>query len=74
MLVGLEGREGGRGRDEPVCDVWLDESEHLLSRLGDLDEHAAVDLDETKELKDLPWLGSDFVDTKKGDVRKVPTK
>lgn len=47
----------------PVCDVWLDETEHLLSGPGDLDKYTVVDLEKTKELKDFAGLGSDVVDT-----------
>lgn len=46
-----------------VGDVGVDNSEHLLCSLGKLDEDAVVDLEKTKELKDLARLGSDLVDT-----------
>ena len=47
----------------PVCDVRLDETEHLLSCFCDLNEHAVVDLQETKELKDFTGFGRNLVDT-----------
>ncbi len=48
----------------PVCDVWLDETEHLLSGPGDLDKYTVVDLEETEELEDLAGLGGNLVDTR----------
>ena len=47
----------------PVCDVGLDETEHLLSSLGDLDEDTVVDLQETEELQNLARLWCNFIDT-----------
>ena len=49
----------------PVGDVWLDETEHLLSGPGDLDEYAVVDLEKAEELEDLAGLGRNLVDTRK---------
>lgn len=49
--------------DLAVGDVWLDELEHLLRRLGDSDEDAVVDLEESEQLEDLLGLGSDLGDT-----------
>lgn len=46
-----------------VCDVWVDDSEHFLSSLGQTDEDTIVDLKKSEKLEDLPWLGCDFVDT-----------
>ena len=46
-----------------VGDVGLDKKEHLGGRLGDLDEHTVVDLEETEELQDLAGLGGNVVDT-----------
>ena len=47
----------------PVCNVGLDETEHLLSSLRDLDEDTVVDLQKTEELQDLAGLGRNLVDT-----------
>lgn len=49
--------------DLAVGDVWADQVEHLLSRLGDSDENTVVDLKETEKLEDLLWLGGDLRDT-----------
>ena len=46
-----------------VGNVGVDNGEHLLCGLGELDEDAVVDLEETEELEDLSWLGCDLVDT-----------
>ena len=51
------------GGGVPVCDIRLDETEHLLGGLGHLDEDAVVDLEEAQELKDLAGLWGDLVDT-----------
>lgn len=56
--------QGDRPNDySPVGDVWLDETKHLLGGLGDADEDAVVDLEETEELQDLAGLGGDLGDT-----------
>lgn len=44
-------------------DVGLDETEHLASRLGHLDEHTVVDLDKAEQLQNFAGLGGHFVDT-----------
>lgn len=49
-----------------VGDPGLDDLEHLSGGLGDLDEDAVVDLEETEELEDLAGLGGHLVDTAKG--------
>lgn len=46
-----------------VCDVRLDETEHLLSCLCDLDEDTVVDLEETEQLQNFTGFGCDLVDT-----------
>jgi hypothetical protein len=46
-----------------ICDVWLDDLEHLLRGLGEFDKDTVVDLDKSKELHDLSGFGSHFVDT-----------
>ena len=38
-----------------------------MCSLGDLDEDAVVDLQETEELEDLSWLGCNLVDTLNSD-------
>ena len=48
---------------ETVGDPGLDDLDHLLSGLGELDEDTVVDLEETEELEDLAGLGGDLVDT-----------
>jgi hypothetical protein len=54
----------GQGEeDEPIGDVRLDETEHLLGSLGSLDEYTVVDLEQTEQLEDLARLGCNFVDT-----------
>lgn len=54
-----------------VCDVRLNEAEHLLGSTGDLDEDTVVDLEETEELHDLAGLGCNLVDTTR-NVRGSP--
>lgn len=46
-----------------VSDVWVDNGQHLLSGLGQLDEDTVVDLEKTEELEDLARLGGNLVDT-----------
>ena len=46
-----------------VGDPRLDDLEHLEGGLGEADEDAVVDLNETQKLKDLAGLGCDLVDT-----------
>ena len=46
-----------------IGDVGIDDCEHLLRGLGESDKDTIVDLQESKELEDLPRLGSDLVDT-----------
>ena len=46
-----------------VGNVRVDDGQHLLSGLGQSDEDTAVDLDESEELQNLAWLGSNLVDT-----------
>jgi hypothetical protein len=54
----------GQGEEhEPIGDVGLDETEHLLGSLGSLDEYTVVDLEQTEKLEDLARLGCNFVDT-----------
>lgn len=50
-----------------VGDPGLDNLEHLGDGLGDLDEDAVVDLEETEELEDLAGLGGNLVDTLDAD-------
>ena len=50
-------------RNLPIGDIWLNESEHLLSCLGHLDKNTIVDLEETQKLEDFSGLGGNFVDT-----------
>ena len=49
-----------------VGNEWVDDGEHLLRGLGDFDKDTVVDLEETEELEDLSWFGSNLVDTAKG--------
>ena len=46
-----------------VGNVGVDDGEHLLGGLGEADEGAVVDLEQTEQLQDLAGLGSDLVDT-----------
>jgi len=46
-----------------ICDVGLDKSEHLLSRLGSFNENTVIDLKQTEQLQNFARLWSDFVDT-----------
>ena len=46
-----------------VGDVGVDDGEHFLCGLGQLDEDTVVDLEKTEELEDLAGLGCDLVDT-----------
>lgn len=48
-----------------VGDVGIDNGKHLRGSFGQADEDTVVDLEKTKELKDLARLGGDFVDTSK---------
>ena len=48
-----------------VGNVWVDDGEHLLCSLGELDEDTVVDLEKTEELEDLARLGRNLVDTVK---------
>lgn len=47
----------------PVCNVRLDETEHLLSRLRDFDEDTVVDLKQTEELQNFSGLWCNLVYT-----------
>ena len=46
-----------------VGDPWLDHLEHLQSGLGHANKHTVVDLEKTKELKNLAGLWCNLVDT-----------
>jgi len=46
-----------------VCDERLNDLEHLECRLGQAHEYTVVDLEKTQELKSLPLLRVDLVDT-----------
>jgi len=46
-----------------VSDVWVDNGQHLLSGLGQLDKDTVVDLEKTKELENFARLGGNLVDT-----------
>lgn len=50
-----------------VGHVGLDQLQHLLGGLGQLDKDTVVDLDQSEELEDLPGLGGDVVDTTQTD-------
>jgi len=50
-----------------IGDPRLDDLDHLGGSLGDADEDAVVDLEETKELQDLAGLGRNLVDTLDAD-------
>jgi len=50
-----------------ICNVWIDDRQHLLSGLRQSDKDTIVDLEESEQLKDLARLGSDFVDTLDSD-------
>ena len=50
-----------------VSDPGLDDLDHLLGGLGELDEDTVVDLEETEELEDLAGLGGDLVDALDAD-------
>jgi hypothetical protein len=58
-------------RGVSVGDVRLDDLEHLSGGLGDFDEDAIVDLEESQELQRFALLGVDLVDTEKGQTRLV---
>ena len=60
-------------RDEPVGDVRLNKTKHLLGRLRDLNKHTVVDLEEAEELEDFAGLGSNVVDTGGDRLRPTPT-
>ena len=44
-------------------DVWGNQSQHLRNWSVDLQEDSVVELLQTEQLKDLPWLGGHLVDT-----------
>jgi hypothetical protein len=46
-----------------ISNEWLDDLQHLQSSLGELDEDAVVDLQQTEELQSLALLGINLVDT-----------
>ena len=46
-----------------IGNPWLNDPQHLSGSLGNADEDTIVDLDETKQLKNLAGLGGDLVDT-----------
>lgn len=46
-----------------VGNVGVDNGQHLLSSLGETDEGARVDLEQTQKLEDLAGLGGNLVDT-----------
>jgi hypothetical protein len=46
-----------------VGNVGVDDGQHLLSSLGETNESARVDLEQTQKLEDLAGLGSNLVDT-----------
>ena len=50
-----------------ICDVGVDNGQHLLGGLGELDEDAIVDLKETEQLENLARLGCDLADTLDAD-------
>jgi len=58
-----DGLEGG----VTVGDVGLDEAEHVLHGLVELDEDGVEDLAEAEELEDLALLGGDLGDTADAD-------
>ena len=51
------------GCDAPVCDIWLNKTEHVLGGLGHLHENTVVDLKEAEELKDFAGLWRNLVNT-----------
>lgn len=50
-----------------VGNVGVDNGQHLLGSLGELDEGTRVDLEQTQKLEDLAGLGGDLVDTLDAD-------
>ena len=52
-----------------VSNVGVDDGQHLLGSLGQADEGTAVDVEQTQQLEDLAGLGSDLVDTGRGQRR-----
>ncbi len=54
-----------------ISNPRLDDLDHLRSGLGDADEDAVVDLEETEELKDLARLGGDLVDTGRTSATEI---
>jgi hypothetical protein len=47
----------------PVCNIWLNEAEHLLGRLSDANKDTVVDLEEAEELQDLAGFRCNLIDT-----------
>jgi len=50
-----------------VCDVWLDEAEHVLHWLVDLDEDSVEDLTQAQKLQNLALLWCNLCDTTDAD-------
>ena len=46
-----------------VGNIRVDDRQHLLGSLGQLDENTIIDLEESKKLKDFSRFGSNLVDT-----------
>ena len=69
LQVGLPGSDNEDNTNNrnvhnaPVSDIGLNQTEHLLGRLRDLDEDTIVDLKETEELEDFAGLRCNVVDT-----------
>lgn len=50
-----------------VGDIWVDDGQHFLRGLRELDKDTIVDLEESEKLEDLSWLGGNLVDTLDSD-------
>ena len=47
-----------------VCNIWLNNLNHVQSGFVEFDEHTVVELSQSQKLQDLLWLWSKLVDTK----------
>ena len=54
-----------------ISDVWVYDCKHLLRGLGQTNEDAIVDLEESEKLKDLSWLWGNLADTIQKIRRRV---
>lgn len=47
----------------PVCNIGLNQAQHLLCSLRHLNKNTIVDLEQSEKLENLAWLRRNFIDT-----------